>query len=56
MPISLEELENTIRKVITDSLRENQMAVPSKSDNDYLTRMSQYRGIEGCCYPKPNQN
>ena len=36
MPISLEELENTIRKVITDSLRENQMAVPSKSDNDYL--------------------
>ena len=39
MPISIEELESTIRKVITDSLRENQMAVPSKLDNDYLTRI-----------------
>jgi excisionase family DNA binding protein len=39
LPISLEELENTIRKVIADSFRENQMSVPSKSDNDYLTRM-----------------
>ena len=39
LPISIEELEDTIRKVITDSLRENQMAVPSKSDDDYLTRM-----------------
>jgi excisionase family DNA binding protein len=39
LPISLEELENTIRKVIADSFSENQMSVPSKSDNDYLTRM-----------------
>jgi excisionase family DNA binding protein len=39
LPISIEELEDTIRKVITDSLRENQVSIPSKSDDDYLTRI-----------------
>ena len=39
LPISFEELEDAIRKLITDSLRENQMSIPSKSDNDYLTRI-----------------
>lgn len=38
MPISIEELEGTIRKIITDSLRENLNSSPSKSDGDFLTR------------------
>jgi excisionase family DNA binding protein len=38
LPISIEELEDTIRKVITDSLRDNQMSIPSKSDGGFLTR------------------
>lgn len=38
LPISIEELEDTIRKVLTDSLRENQISIPSKLDGDFLTR------------------
>ena len=39
LPISIEELEGTIRKVITDSLRENQLSKPSNPEADYLTRI-----------------
>ena len=39
LPISIEELEDTIRKVITDSLRENQFSNSSVYDADYLTRI-----------------
>lgn len=38
LPISIEELENTIRKIINDSLQENLMISPSKTDGDFLTR------------------
>jgi excisionase family DNA binding protein len=43
LPISFEELEDTIRKVITDSLRENQLSKPSNSEADYLTRIETAR-------------
>lgn len=39
LPISIEELEDTIRKVISDSLRENQFSNSSVYDADYLTRI-----------------
>jgi|LakMenE01Jun11ns_1017448.scaffolds.fasta_scaffold9913605_1 excisionase family DNA binding protein len=39
LPISIEELEDTIRKVITDSLRENQFSNSSVYETDYLTRI-----------------
>ena len=39
LPISIEELEGTIRRVITDSLRENQFSKPSNPEADYLTRI-----------------
>lgn len=43
LPISIEELEDTIRKVITDSLRENQLSKPSNPEADYLTRIETAR-------------
>lgn len=39
LPISIEELEDTIRKVITNSLRENQLSNSSVYDAEYLTRI-----------------